>query len=75
MLSHKESMLRTIELSFVFLLVMFVVTQFLIPAIRGTRSLPLFTKERELTDELITVKQQQREKELAETVKEEKGKL
>lgn len=68
-------MLRFTELSVLFLLALFVITQFLIPAFRGTRSLPLFTRERKLNEELTDVKQQQRERELAETIKQEKGKL
>lgn len=67
-------MYRTIEMSFVFLLVVFVVTQFLIPAIRGTRSLPLFTRERELNDELVSANQEKHEQELEATIKEVKGK-
>ena len=67
--------LRFTEEMILFLLALGIITQLIIPAIRGTRSFPLFTREHKLLDELSEVHQAQREKELEEALKKEKEKL
>ena len=68
-------LLRLFEQGFLLLAALFVITQLLIPAIRGTRSFPLFTRERELQNELTDVQQAELEAQLEKTIKEKKEKL
>jgi hypothetical protein len=52
-----------------------VITQIIIPAIRGSRSFPLFTREHKLQHELSEVHQAQIERNLEAAIKKEKEKL
>lgn len=67
--------LQLFEFVLVFFGILFIVTQMIIPAIRGTASFPMFHKEQKLVNELVDVNQQQREQALEAALKAEKEKL
>lgn len=68
-------MLKFLEPIVMVLLALLVITQMLIPAIRGTRSFPLFRREKKLVEELTDIKQAQREKDLQTQINKEKDSL
>jgi hypothetical protein len=66
--------LRLMELVFAFIFFWALITQALMPLIRGTKLFPMFKKEAKLQSELEDVKQAVREKELEQTIKSTKEK-
>jgi len=57
-------MLAVLEITFFCIIIVIVITQMIIPAIRGTVLFPIFRQERVLENELQSEKQKNVEKEL-----------
>lgn len=55
-----------VEIFLAVVLVIFIVMQFIVPAIRGTKILPMFRKERELKAEILNEQQADYERDLEE---------
>ena len=68
-------LLQTIEYVFIALVIIFVITQVIIPLGRGTLLFPLFRRERQLEQELQKVKQEAIEAELEQRVEETRKKV
>ena len=52
----------------IFLIVTFIITQIIIPALRGTKAFPMFRREAKLKDELLSRNQQEYEQSLEKEV-------
>ena len=68
-------LLQTIEYAFIALVIIFVITQVIIPLGRGTLLFPLFRRERQLEQELQKVKQEAVEADLEQKIEETRRKV
>lgn len=65
-------LIRLIELGMIVALTFLVVSQILVPAVRGTRLFPIFRKEHTLKEEVLDLNQEKYEAELADAIEQRK---